>query len=93
MEIVPKKEKVVNLAEIKGDNTLLTPVQLLDIIKKDLEGLPHASGMYAIIIETEGKNKTLSTYRAGLEIDFEHVMLSQKLFELQIKRYLDSDDE
>jgi hypothetical protein len=80
--------KVVRLGEVKEDNHIITPLQLLDMIREDIEsGEVKIDSLHIIGVHTkEDGTDLLTTYRCRLTPDKEQSILANKLLLVQLKR-------
>jgi hypothetical protein len=78
---------VVRLGERKEDNSIITPLQLLDIVKEEIEsGEAPVTGLLIIGVSSEVDGDNLYTYRCRLDIDKEQSILANRLLLTQLKR-------
>lgn len=84
---MPKDEKVVSLAEHRDDQLNLTPVQLLEMIRRDLKtaGRPYTGIFVALVTdEDESGRREVTRYRAGLPREREVFVLHRALVDATI---------
>jgi hypothetical protein len=80
---------VTHIGVHTGDNQTITPTQLLDLARADIESQERApTSMIIYMIEKDGTDDTVYTYRSNLTIDKEQCLMSNQLFKLQWRRVI-----
>ena len=72
-----------------GDNHTITPIQLLELARADVESKERTpTSMIIYMIEQDGTDDTVYTYRSNLTADKEQCVIANQLFKLQWGRVI-----
>ena len=75
--------------EDSKENTDISPRRLLEIALTDIDsGERTPTSLLILMIEQDGTDDTIYTYRSNLPIDREQCLMANQLFRLQQKRVL-----
>ena len=78
---------VTHIGTKTGQNEQITPIQLLELARADIEsGELNPVRMLIYIVEEKDTDDVISTYRSNLPVDKEQCLLANQLFKLQWKR-------
>jgi hypothetical protein len=81
---------VTHIGTKNGNNLSISPRQLLELALEDIKsGEINPIRMLIQMVEVDGADDSVFTYRANLPVDKEQCLLANQLFKLQWRRTIE----
>lgn len=86
------KKKVINLAEMMNDNTMITPIQLLDMVRGEIEdGTINPNKLVILALDTEEDEWDWTRYACNISAP--EIMTLATLITTRIAMQMNGDDD